>query len=80
MPPGEERASAPDVREIAAPEGEPRLDVLVAKTLDISRNQAATLVANGHVTVAGRREKAGYRPRAGEPIRVEIPPPPARGR
>ena len=30
------------------------------------------------MTVEGRRERAGYRPRAGEHIEVEIPPPPGR--
>jgi 23S rRNA pseudouridine1911/1915/1917 synthase len=58
-----------------APEQAPRLDVLVAQQLDLSRNQAATLIANGHVTVAGRREKASYRAEAGEEI-VVIPPEP----
>jgi 23S rRNA pseudouridine1911/1915/1917 synthase len=55
-----------------------RLDVLVATALDISRNQAATLIAGGHVLVEGRREKAGYRPRAGERVAAVVPPPTAR--
>lgn len=55
-----------------------RLDVLVAGHVDISRNQAATLIANGHVTVDGRPERAGYRPRPGETVRVAVPPPPGR--
>lgn len=55
-----------------------RLDVLVASALDISRNQAATLIAGGHVLVNGRREKAGYRPRAGEHVEATMPPPPRR--
>jgi RNA-binding protein YlmH len=38
-----------------------RLDLLVARHADVSRNQAATLIANGHVTVNGKREKASYR-------------------
>jgi 23S rRNA pseudouridine1911/1915/1917 synthase len=63
---------------IDAPDDAPRLDVLVATDLDISRNQAATLIAGGHVLVAGRREKASYRARAGEHITVEIPPAPGR--
>jgi len=53
-----------------------RLDVLIARRLDISRNQAATLIAGDHVRVAGRREKASYRPVEGEEIIVEVPPPP----
>ncbi len=52
-----------------------RLDVLVAAALDVSRNQAATLISEGHVLVAGKREKAGYRPRAGERIEAVVPPP-----
>jgi 23S rRNA pseudouridine1911/1915/1917 synthase len=63
---------------IDAPDDAPRLDVLVATHLDISRNQAATLIAGGHVLVAGRREKASYRARAGEHVTVDVPPPPAR--
>ncbi len=56
----------------------PRLDMLIAARLDLSRNQAATLIANGHVTIDGRREKAAYRARAGEAIIVTLPPPPTR--
>jgi 23S rRNA pseudouridine1911/1915/1917 synthase len=63
---------------IDAPDDAPRLDVLVATHLDMSRNQAATLIAEGHVLVGGRREKASYRARAGECVTVEVPPPPGR--
>lgn len=62
----------------AAPEGAPRLDVLLSERLDVSRNHAATLIANGHVTVNGRPEKASYRARAGEEIVVTPPPPVSR--
>ncbi|HEX6535371.1 MAG TPA: RluA family pseudouridine synthase [Gemmatimonadaceae bacterium] len=55
-----------------------RLDLLVARRLDLSRTQAATLIATGRVSVDGRRERASYRPRAGERVTVEIPPPPSR--
>jgi 23S rRNA pseudouridine1911/1915/1917 synthase len=55
-----------------------RLDVLVAREVDVSRNQAATLIANGHVLVDGRREKASYRASTGERVTVEVPPPPGR--
>jgi 23S rRNA pseudouridine1911/1915/1917 synthase len=55
-----------------------RLDLLVASQLDLSRTAAATLIANGLVTVDGRREKASYRPAAGERVAVDVPPPPDR--
>jgi 23S rRNA pseudouridine1911/1915/1917 synthase len=61
-----------------APDGAQRLDVLVAAQLDISRNQAATLIADGHVVVEDRREKASYRPRTGERIEALVPAPAAR--
>ena len=66
------------VERFEAPADAPRLDVLVAARLDVSRNQAATLIANGRVHVAGRREKASYRPAAGERIVVEVPAPESR--
>jgi 23S rRNA pseudouridine1911/1915/1917 synthase len=62
------------VEVLAAGDGE-RLDLLVAAALDLSRTAAATLIANGHVLVDGRREKAGYRPRRGERLVAEVPPP-----
>ncbi|MBY0492555.1 MAG: RluA family pseudouridine synthase [Gemmatimonadaceae bacterium] len=55
-----------------------RLDLLVARRAELSRTQAATLIANGHVTVSGRREKASYRVEAGDDIAVVIPTPPGR--
>jgi 23S rRNA pseudouridine1911/1915/1917 synthase len=64
--------------EFPAPETNQRLDVLVAAALDISRNQAATLIADGHVLVERRREKAAYRPRAGERVEAVVPPPTTR--
>jgi 23S rRNA pseudouridine1911/1915/1917 synthase len=68
----------PEVRSFVAEGDGRRLDVTVAETLDLSRNQAATLIAGGRVVVDGRREKASYRLRDGETVRVEIPPPPGR--
>ena len=65
-------------RELTAPPDAPRLDVLVATQLELSRNHAATLIAAGHVTVGGRRERASYRARAGEPIVITLPPPVSR--
>src|SRR4051812_26237837 len=64
--------------EIVAESDDPRLDLLIAQRLDVSRNQAATLIANGNVTVDGRREKASYRARQGERIAVDIPEPAGR--
>jgi 23S rRNA pseudouridine1911/1915/1917 synthase len=61
-----------------AADDEPRLDVFVATQLDLSRNHAATLIANGHVLVNGRPERASYKARAGEQIVVDMPEP--RGR
>ena len=62
------------VERLTAPADAPRLDLLVARAIDVSRNQAATLIANGHVLVAGRREKASYRAGPGEEIVVVVPP------
>jgi 23S rRNA pseudouridine1911/1915/1917 synthase len=64
--------------ELTAPADAPRLDVFVAQALDLSRNQAATLIAEGRVLVDGRRERASYRANQGESIRVAIPPPAGR--
>ena len=61
------------IERLTAPADAPRLDVLIAERLELSRNQAATLIANGHVTVGDRREKASYRATAGESIAVRIP-------
>ncbi|MEQ1692708.1 MAG: S4 domain-containing protein, partial [Gemmatimonas sp.] len=55
-----------------------RLDLLVARACEISRTQAATLIANGHVTVNGKAERASYRGEADDRIAVTIPPPPGR--
>jgi 23S rRNA pseudouridine1911/1915/1917 synthase len=55
-----------------------RLDLVLAERLSISRTQAATLIANGHTLVNGRREKASYRPAAGDAIDVDVPERPAR--
>jgi len=64
--------------DLTAPADAPRLDVFVAQSLELSRNQAATLIAEGRVLVDGRREKASYRAREGERVAVEVPPPPGR--
>jgi 23S rRNA pseudouridine1911/1915/1917 synthase len=49
-----------------------RLDLLVARRLDLSRSQAATLIATGAVLVDGRREKASYRAEDGAEVVVEL--------
>jgi 23S rRNA pseudouridine1911/1915/1917 synthase len=65
------------VRAVADSAGE-RLDVFVARTMDISRNQAATLIAEGRVTVRGRTERASFRPEEGDEVVIDRPAPVAR--
>ncbi|MDB4884716.1 MAG: rluD [Gemmatimonadetes bacterium] len=55
-----------------------RLDLFVASALELSRTQAATLIATGHVTVEGRAERASYRPSPGERVQVTIAAPTTR--
>ena len=64
--------------ELIPPAEAPRLDVYVANSLDLSRTQAATLIALGHVTVNGGAERASYRPVLGDVVVVMIPPPASR--
>ncbi|HEY2027332.1 MAG TPA: RluA family pseudouridine synthase, partial [Gemmatimonadaceae bacterium] len=64
--------------ELVAPSDAPRLDLFVAGSLDLSRTQAATLIATGNVLVNGRRERASLRPAAGDRVVVEVPAPIAR--
>ncbi|HET9426054.1 MAG TPA: S4 domain-containing protein, partial [Gemmatimonadaceae bacterium] len=78
MTPGEAGAASEGRHTFVSGDDTRRLDVFVATRLDLSRNHAATLIANGHVQVDGRRERASYRPRAGETIVVEVPPARAR--
>jgi 23S rRNA pseudouridine1911/1915/1917 synthase len=54
-------------------DGNVRLDLLVASHVGVSRTQAATLVANGNVTVNGKREKSSYKAVAGDTIVVDEP-------
>ncbi len=65
-------------RLIVADDAGERLDLIVARGCELSRTQAATLIANGSVTVNGRTEKASYRGVTGDAIEVVIPPPPGR--
>lgn len=46
----------------------------MASRAGLSRTQAATLIANGNVTVNGGREKASYRPVPGDLVVVNEPP------
>jgi len=55
-----------------------RLDLFVANECHLSRTQAATLIAGGHVTVNGAAEKASYRTLSRDVVHVVIPPPPGR--
>ena len=64
----------PARHELVAPADAPRLDLFVAATLDLSRTQSATLIANGCVRVNGRPERASYRPTGGDMVIVDIPP------
>ena len=50
-----------------------RLDLLVARRLDLSRSQAATLIATGAVLVDGRRQKASFKAENGNEVVVELP-------
>lgn len=56
-----------------------RLDTLVARRLELSRTQAATLIADGRVFVDGAPQKASFKPEPGSVIAVqEDEAPPAR--
>lgn len=50
-----------------------RLDLFVASAADLSRTQAATLIATGNVTVNEKSEKASYRVERGDAVRVQRP-------
>ncbi len=55
-----------------------RLDLYVAGVRGLSRTQAATLIANGHVAVNGASEKASYRTLASDVVHIVVPPSPGR--
>jgi len=67
------RPDPPAIRTIDPGPAADRLDLTVAGALDLSRNQAATLIADGRVLVDGRREKASYKARPNEQITVKMP-------
>jgi 23S rRNA pseudouridine1911/1915/1917 synthase len=74
---GSPGAASATRHELTAGPAAPRLDLFVAGALDLSRTQAATLIANGNVLVNGRAERASYRAVEGEQVVVEIPSPTA---
>ncbi|MDQ3673169.1 MAG: RluA family pseudouridine synthase [Gemmatimonadota bacterium] len=47
--------------------------MFIAQRAELSRTQAATLIAQGHVSVDGRRERASYKVQRAETVRVEMP-------
>lgn len=55
---------------------EERLDAWLAARMRQSRSQLAALITGERVTVDGAPVSKSYRPRAGDEIRVEVPPPP----
>ena len=55
-------------------DGSARLDALVARHLDLSRTQAATLIAAGRVQVNAAAERSSFRPVRGDTVVVEVPP------
>lgn len=51
-----------------------RLDVLTASLADVTRSRAGTLIRDGLVLVGGvPQTKAGFKPRCGDELRVELP-------
>lgn len=63
---------------VVAEEVGERLDMMVSRACELSRTQAATLIANGNVTVNAKAEKASYRGELNDRIVVIIPAPPGR--
>jgi len=55
-----------------------RLDLLVSRRCDLSRTQAATLIATGNVHVNAKAERSSYRGEPDDRVVVTIPPPPGR--
>ncbi len=64
--------------DLVAPDGARRLDLFVAESLDLSRTQAATLIARGCVTVDGNAERASFVASAGARVVVMVPTPTSR--
>ncbi len=72
------QSASPSPPDGGAPGAAVRLDLFVAAQAGLSRTQAATLIATGHVMVNARPEKASYRLRPGDRVDVTQPPPPGR--
>ncbi len=74
------RVKAADIRELVVTEADvgERLDLIIARGCELSRTQAATLIANDHVRVNGQSERASYRGVLDDALVVMIPPPPGR--
>jgi 23S rRNA pseudouridine1911/1915/1917 synthase len=68
----------PDVVRFRVDEDEDeRLDAWLAARMRQSRSRIAALITAEMVTVGGEPVNKSYRPRAGDEIRVEVPPPPS---
>jgi 23S rRNA pseudouridine1911/1915/1917 synthase len=53
-----------------------RLDLAIVAATGLSRNQAATLIATGRVTVDGQVLRASFRPPPGAQVVIDMPPAP----
>jgi 23S rRNA pseudouridine1911/1915/1917 synthase len=60
---------------IESGEAATRLDLVVARHLNVSRTRAATLIAIGAVAVNSRAERASYLVRAGDELLMDVPVP-----
>jgi len=69
-------AAAEIVRLRIEADTEERLDTLLAERTRLSRSRIAGLIAAGVVQVNDAPASKSYRPRAGDEIRMRIPPPP----
>lgn len=59
---------------VAAEQAGERLDVLVAALADVTRSRAGTLIREGQVQInALVQSKTGFKPRAGDALRVNLP-------
>lgn len=75
--PGTRRtADAETVRVRIEDDADERLDALLGARTRLSRSKVASLIGEKRVTVNGAPTVKSYRPKAGDEILVEIPPPP----